>query len=65
MRRFMWTRSWPGCGILGCGRQSLPELVGALGGEATLGDLRRVGETLAAQYPGYVDMGMSPVKQAC
>ena len=39
-------------------------MVSALGGEATLSELRRVGETLAAQYPGYQDMGMSPVKQA-
>ena len=60
--RFVWSRSGSACGLSGCGAQSLPDLVRALGDKPALSELRKLGESTAARYPGYVDMGMSPLK---
>ena len=60
----MWSRtSGSACGLFGCTTHSLPDMVRALGDKPALSELRKLGESTAALYPGYVDMGMSPVKQ--
>ena len=37
-------------------------MVRALGDKPALSELRKLGESTAARFPGYVDMGMSPLK---
>ena len=61
----MLARSRPSCWTPGCAEQSLPDMVRGLGEAPALSDLRKLGESVAARFPGYVDMGMSPVKQVC